>query len=56
MIYSNLVLNITIVKQINYLPVLFQRPCQGDLIGKGILTKTAEGGRSTNYILVDSNP
>jgi len=29
MIYSNLGLNITIVKQINYLPVLFQRPCQG---------------------------
>ena len=27
-----------------------------DLIGKGILTKTAEGGRSTNYILVESNP
>ena len=27
-----------------------------DLIGKGILTKTDEGGRSTNYILVDSNP
>ncbi len=30
MIYSNLGLNITIVEQINYLPVLFQRPaCQG---------------------------
>ena len=27
-----------------------------DLIGKGILTKTDQGGRSTNYILVDSNP
>ena len=26
-----------------------------DLIAKGILQKTNEGGRSTNYILVDSN-
>ena len=26
-----------------------------DLIAKGILQKTKEGGRSTNYILVDPN-
>ena len=24
-----------------------------DLVGKGILRKSAEGGRSTNYILID---
>ena len=27
-----------------------------DLIAKGILQKTNEGGRSTNYILVNNNP
>ena len=27
-----------------------------DLIAKGVLAKSAEGGRSTNYILVENNP